>query len=316
MKSYLGALFGVRVPIREPAAGAPEAARRRASFSEGLIRMPPTFPGFRGDQAETVFRAALAHIGAHYRYSGGRFPVGSLKPMQVALVSLIEDARVEHLAMRDFPGLARLWKPFHVAQASGGLVAQALFARLSRALIDPDFADGDAWVRKGRAMFAERLDRIDDPAISREIGNLLGNDLGQMRVQFNSKTYVVEPAYRDDNLGLWDMGDEQPSAHRRAGGDLRDGQADAERGPGAPAARPRTPGPRPRRTPGNAPRASPSSPRNRAYRSPAIPNTTTSPAANGPSGRPCSNTVRDPARSTSPSNPRTQPAPASTGSPA
>ncbi len=139
MKSYIGALFGVRVPIREPAAGAPEAARRRASFSEGLIRMPPTFPGFRGDQAETVFRAALAHIGAHYRHSGGRFPVGTLKPMQVALVSLVEDARVEHLAMRDFPGLARLWKPFHVAQASGGLVAQALFARLSRALIDPDF---------------------------------------------------------------------------------------------------------------------------------------------------------------------------------
>ncbi|MCB1486596.1 MAG: VWA domain-containing protein [Bauldia sp.] len=209
MKAYVDALFGVRVPIREPAAGAPEASRRRTSFSEGLIRMPPTYPGFRGDQAETVFRAALAHIGAHYRHSGGRFPIGKLKPMQVALVSLIEDARVEYLAMRDFPGLARLWKPFHVAEAAGGLVAQTLFARLSRALIDPDFDDGDTWVRKGRAMFVERLGRIDDPAISREIGNILGNDLGQMRIQFNAKTYVVEPAYRDDNLGLWDMGDEQ-----------------------------------------------------------------------------------------------------------
>ena len=31
-----------------------------------------------------------------------------------------------------------------------------------------------------------------------------------MRVQFNSKTYVVEPAYRDDNLGIWDMG--QPNS--------------------------------------------------------------------------------------------------------
>ena len=121
MKAFVAALFGVRVPIREPAAGAPEAARRRSSFGEGLIRMPPTFPGFRGEQAKTVFRAALAHIGAHYRYSGGRFPIGSLKPMQVAIVSLIEDARVEHLAMRDFPGLARLWTPFHVARASGGM---------------------------------------------------------------------------------------------------------------------------------------------------------------------------------------------------
>ncbi|MCP4383520.1 MAG: VWA domain-containing protein, partial [Hyphomicrobiales bacterium] len=100
MKSFIAALFSVRVPIREPAMGAPEAARRRTSFGEGLIRMPPTFPGFRGDQAKSVFRAALAHIGAHYRYSSGRFPLGALKPMQVAIVSLVEDARVEHLAIR------------------------------------------------------------------------------------------------------------------------------------------------------------------------------------------------------------------------
>ena len=62
----------------------------------------------------------LAHIGAHYRYSGGRFPVRGLKPMQVALVSLIEDARVEQLAMRELPGLFRLWTPFHIARADGG----------------------------------------------------------------------------------------------------------------------------------------------------------------------------------------------------
>ena len=41
---------------------------------------------------------------------------------------------------------------------------------------------------------------------------LLGNDLGQMRVQFNAKTYVVEPVYRDDGLGLWDFGDDAPSS--------------------------------------------------------------------------------------------------------
>ena len=39
---------------------------------------------------------------------------------------------------------------------------------------------------------------------------LLGNDLGQMRVQFNAKTYVVEPVYRDDGLGLWDFGENAP----------------------------------------------------------------------------------------------------------
>src|SRR5260370_3094231 len=40
----------------------------------------------------------------------------------------------------------------------------------------------------------------------------LGNDLGQMRVQFNAKTYLVEPVYRDDGLGLWDFGENAPSS--------------------------------------------------------------------------------------------------------
>jgi nitric oxide reductase NorD protein len=61
-------------------------------------------------------------------------------------------------------------------------------------------------------MFEARVPRLEDPALSREIGMLLGNDLGQMRVQFNAKTYVVEPVYRDDGLGLWDFGDEAPSS--------------------------------------------------------------------------------------------------------
>ena len=52
---------------------------------------------------------------------------------------------------------------------------------------------------------------LHDPAASRRVGGLLGNDLGQMRVQFNARTHVVEPAYRDDNLGLWDFG-AQPDA--------------------------------------------------------------------------------------------------------
>ena len=208
MKGFLTALFAIRVPIVEPSSSAPEASRRRSSFGSGLIRLPQNYPGYRGAVAEDVFRAALAHIGAHLRYGGPRLPLGQLKPLQVAVVSLIEDARVERLALRDFPGLRRLWLPFHIAQASGAETAPSLFARLSRALIDPEFQDASGWVRKGREMFEAHLDRLEDPAISRHIGNLLGNDLGQMRVQFNAKTYVVEPPYRDDNLGLWDFGEE------------------------------------------------------------------------------------------------------------
>ncbi len=208
MKAFLGALFRVRVPILVPAGSTVMTPRRRSSFGSGVIHIPESYPGYRGTAAEDVFRAALAHIGAHFHYGGPPMPLGQLKPLQLAVVSLIEDARVEHLALRDLPGLRRLWLPFHIAQAGGTETAPSLFARLARALIDSEFNDRSSWVRRGRALFEAHYDRLEDPTISRHIGNLLGNELGQMRVQFNAKTYVVEPPYRDDNLGLWDFDDD------------------------------------------------------------------------------------------------------------
>ena len=93
--------------------------------------------------------------------------MGSLKPVQIALVSLIEDARVEQLAIGRFPGLRRFWLPFHLADASGVVTAPALMARLARALLDPTYFDSHGWVNKGRDLFfAERV-RWTDPAISR-----------------------------------------------------------------------------------------------------------------------------------------------------
>ncbi|MEX0924041.1 MAG: VWA domain-containing protein [Rhodovibrionaceae bacterium] len=208
LKGFLTALWRLRVPVREPHKSAPEQSRRRTSFGGGLIRIPATYPGYRGAQAEEIFAAAMAHVGAHLVHSREKFEVGNLKPIQIALVSLIEDARVEQLAMREFPGLRRLWLPFHIVQAGGALTAPSLLARLSRCLIDPDFKEVNGWVHKARDRFFDLESRWEDPAISREIGNLLGNDLGQMRVQFNPRTYIVEPPYRDDNLGLWDFGDQ------------------------------------------------------------------------------------------------------------
>jgi nitric oxide reductase NorD protein len=203
----LKALWDWQPPLRTMPALPGTPAPRRVSLAGGLLRFPGSFGGATGEAAELLYRAAAAHAGAHFRYSTLRFPVGKLKPLQIALVSLLEDARIEALAIRDMPGLARLWLPFHTAQPFSGTAAPTLIARLARALIDPAYVDDDAWVEKGRARFALAKDRLVDPAISREIGGILGNDLGQMRVQFNARTYVVEPAYRDDNLALWDFGD-------------------------------------------------------------------------------------------------------------
>ena len=204
LKAYLMALFRQKPFIRAVVGTAGDALPRRASFDRQLVQVPARMRGIATGSVKQVYRAMLAHIGSHLVHSRASFQIRGLKPMQVALVSLIEDARVEQLAMREMPGLFRLWAPFHSARPDGGFTASSLFARLSRALIDPHYRDDDRWVSKGRQMFFAAREAWVDPNTSRQIGNLLGNDLGQMRIQFNPRTYRVEPLYRDDNSGLWD----------------------------------------------------------------------------------------------------------------
>ena len=181
----------------------PLTAARRAMIASGSVLLPAVFAGVPNAGIRTLYRAAAAHAQAHLVVPRVQFPVLSLKPLQLVLVGLIEDARVETLAIRRLPGLRRLWAGFHVARPDGVRTAANLMVRLSRGLLDPDYADTDGFVAKGRALFAAAADRLEQPAISRDIGGLLGNDLGQMRLPFNARTYVIEPAYRDDNMHLW-----------------------------------------------------------------------------------------------------------------
>ena len=211
-KAFVTSLWGRPPLLRSFPADTGQTAQRRAGIAGPLIRLPEIYRGVQGEAAYALYRAAAAHAQAHLVFGGAKFPVGKLKPLQVALVTLIEDARIELLAMRQLPGLRKLWAPYHVAMPAGVATAPTLLARLARALFDPAYEDDDSFVAKGRAMFEVPIPCLSDPAISREIGMLLGNDLGQMRVQFNAKTYVVEPIYRDDGLGLWDFGEDAPSS--------------------------------------------------------------------------------------------------------
>jgi nitric oxide reductase NorD protein len=211
-KAFVTSLWGRPPLLRSFRGDNGQAPQRRAGIAGPLIRMPEIYRGVQGDAAYSLYRAAAAHAQAHLVFGGPRFPIGTLKPLQIALVTLIEDARIELLAIRQLPGLRKLWSPYHVAVPAGVATAPTLLARLARALFDPAYEDDDSFVAKGRLMFEGQLPHLEDPAISREIGMLLGNDLGQMRVQFNAKTYVVEPVYRDDGLGLWDFGDDAPSS--------------------------------------------------------------------------------------------------------
>mgnify|MGYP006082673921 FL=1 len=216
LKIYTRAVWGMDVNVKEIPISNTKSSIRRTAFSNNFIRVPSSYPGFTGQLGEEVFRAAIMHAAAHMKFTHKRFEIGKLKPIQVAIISVIEDARVELLSIEEFPGLKELWIPYHMAtgesknlnKAYGPLTSRTLFSRLSRVLVDENYIDGNGWITRAKDMFFKNKSRWRDQALSRELGNLLGNDIGQMRIQFNPKDYLPDPIYRDENSGIWNFDNE------------------------------------------------------------------------------------------------------------
>jgi hypothetical protein len=166
-------------------------------------------------------RAAVAHAAAHLLHSVPGQPTATLKPLGLAVVSAVEDARVEQLLTRQLPGV-RTWfdAPLRAALEPQGLSVTALLSRLDLALHDEAHADGNHWVHKARTLFDAARDThgLEDAAAFRRLAGVLANDLGQMRVRFEPRTFCVPCAYRDDHSYLWDHGrareEEAQALHR------------------------------------------------------------------------------------------------------
>lgn len=148
----------------------------------------------------TLQAAAVAHMAAHLAHGGPPVARGRLKPIQLALLGALEDARVEQQALRALPGLLTLWRPWHLATPQDGHSFEALLQRLQRRLLDPHYQDPHPWIHKAWQLVQQAE---PGPAGQRQVASLLGHDVGQMRLPFNASTVAVGPAYRDDNHHLW-----------------------------------------------------------------------------------------------------------------
>lgn len=191
---WLRLLWG-GLPAVEPA-----PAGAAPFIAAGRIHLPPAAHW-------RLQRAAAAHAAAHRVYSPAAFDGEGLVPTARVLLATLEDARVEALAMRELPGLARLWRPLHTATPDIGEGFEPLLQRLARALIDPGYHDPHAWVRKARRLFyvdeGLAMLALRTPAELRAAALVLGRDIGQARLPFNARAYRPQPAYRDDHRWMW-----------------------------------------------------------------------------------------------------------------
>lgn len=183
-------------------------AGTRAVLAGQRLLLPAQDDG--SSDGERLRCAMVAHAVAHLRHSQPARPARTLKPMGIAIVSAIEDARVERLLCRDFPGVHG-WFAGSLAPAPDPLDLgfAALVSRMDRVLMLPAWQDDNHWVNKARRLFDETVASagLEDYGAFRTIASILANDLGQMRVRFDPQHYAVPAPYRDDNSYLWDFGE-------------------------------------------------------------------------------------------------------------
>ena len=211
LNMYLRALWGRDFFLR-PTAGDFETREGLQPYVEDqLIHLPDAFDDVAPASAAgaplsglALYRAAAAHCAAHLAYTRAPLSSAGLDAWQRALVGAVEDARIEALAIRAFPGLQALWAPFHAVAADEAVDADDpddALRRLARALLDPAWADPDPWIGLARELFAAAAARLETNEVAGEIGLALAR--ARPAPGWRPRRGAVRVAYRDDNRYTW-----------------------------------------------------------------------------------------------------------------
>ncbi|ACH83608.1 MULTISPECIES: nitric oxide reductase activation protein NorD [Acidithiobacillus] len=213
---YLRALWGRDFFMRPTSGDFEQREGYRPSIEGYIIHLPDAYDDLvwqapSGEETHIhgieLYRASAAHAACHQVYTTDQFDSTGLSTLQSALIGLIEDARVETIALKQFPGLRHIWLPLHTATPASGNEAASLMARLAHALLDPDYRDDHPWVAMGRQIFSEQQERLVSTEWSREVGLRLAAEMLQLGVAYSATTDVPDIPYRDDNRYMWEFED-------------------------------------------------------------------------------------------------------------
>lgn len=183
------------------------------------IRLPDVYQDDKGISGLDRYRAALTHIAAHRRWTRAII-ADNLSPFQRMAVEFFEDSRVEYLAMKEYPGLRRVFLTLHpvpledacdVEQESS---VRHRLAMLSRAILDQHHPYKKSYVIEYTERFNELMRQSDSG--TQEIVDLAISFIARTRLPSDNlpKTHFTDTVidYRDDNRQMWrfiEEGDEE-----------------------------------------------------------------------------------------------------------
>lgn len=182
------------------------------------MRIPDVYDDARGVAGIDRYRAALAHMVGHRRWSRPQV-ADNWSPFQRMAVEFFEDARIDTLLMREYPGLRRIFLGLHPKPAEGACDQETTsclrhrLAMLSRAFLDEAHGYRDPLVVEYVGRFRALLAGVSSTA---EMAELALSYVARTRrasdqyAKIHFDDTVID--YRDDNRQLWmfiESGDEE-----------------------------------------------------------------------------------------------------------
>jgi hypothetical protein len=165
------------------------------------------------------YRAVLAHMVGHRRWTEAQI-ADNWSPFQRMAVEFFEDARVEELLIREYPGLRRIFLALHPLPAEDACDPETTsclrhrLAMLSRAFLDPQHPYRDPVLREFVQRFHEIL--AGGESSTGEIADLALAYVTRTRRQSDQLANIrfddTVIDYRDDNRQMWkfiEEGDEE-----------------------------------------------------------------------------------------------------------
>ena len=160
------------------------------------------------------YRALLAHMAAHHRWST-KIIADNYSPFQRVAVELLEDCRVEYLAMREYPGLRKLFIALHPRPEEDACKSEKescirhRLAMLSYAILNSEHGYMNKDVIEFAGRFHELMQSVDNPEVTStaDVAKIAVSFIARTRRQSDQSAKVhftdTEVSYRDDNRHLW-----------------------------------------------------------------------------------------------------------------
>jgi hypothetical protein len=196
-----------------------EQSKPMPYFNAEGIRLPDVYDDALGVKGIDRYRAALAHIAAHRRWTK---PVvaDNISPFQRMAVEFFEDIRVEQLAMKLYPGLRKLFMALHPVPVEDDCdpdkqsAVRHRLAMVSRAMLE----GACTYLNKDVCDIVSRFQDLmaQGESSTHEMVDLAISFIARTRRQADLSADVyfdnTEVDYRDDNRHMWifiEEGDEE-----------------------------------------------------------------------------------------------------------